>query len=182
MRTLKCSRCSRQQSTGRFCLDCGSAMVEEITLGVSFKPMQTSKSPDSLKTDIRKWLARIGANNTDITITRNGDAAVVEYSLLGKKYVLESHLQRTFTNNLASVEQLIHYRVLGMERGIETAEQAFAGYTALPPPAPPSGYDAMPVAELRHLMFLYHPDQGREPDTAKFNEVKQALNKKGGRA
>jgi hypothetical protein len=162
-------------------LDCGSPLREEVTLGVSFKPMDTFKSPDAVKSDIRKWLARIGVKNNDIVITKNIDAAHVEYVLLGKRYELQSHLQKSFTNNLAAIEQLIHYRVLGMERGIETVEQAFAAYVALPPPpVAGSGYDGLSVAELRKLLFLYHPDQGSEPDTNKFAAVKSALDRKGG--
>ena len=37
-------------------------------------------------------------------------------------------MQENITDNLAAVEQFLHYRVLGIERGIETLEQAFAGY------------------------------------------------------
>lgn len=181
MKTLVCSKCGRKQNTGKFCLDDGSPLVEKITFGVSFKPMESIRSPDDLKKDVRNWLGRIGVQQSDVQIVQDRDGSItIEYKLLGQKYSFKSTRQNNAKNNLAAVEQFIHHRVIGIERGIETAEQAFAGYAQLPAPEDikPSGYAGMSIAELKHLLFMYHPDSGKEPNTEKFNEVKNALDNK----
>lgn len=183
MKTLKCSKCGRSQANGKFCLDCGGSIVEIVTLGVQFRSMETARGVDALKRDVRNWLARLGVQQGDIVIERSGEEAKVEYKLLNLRYSFRSHRQKNFTNNLAAVEMFLHHRVIGVERGIETAEQAFAGYAALPSPEDmketATGYEGLSREELKNLLFLYHPDQGREPSTEKFAQVKKALDRKG---
>lgn len=157
MRVLKCTKCKRPQSSGKFCLDCGAPLGVEVTAGIKFKPINTGRSSDQLKKDIRNWLTRIGVQNQDIQIAVGNTGAEVTYLLLGKRYVFKSFLQTKSTDNLAAVEQFLHYRVIGIERGIETAEQAFAAYTALPAPKTLQDYS---YSELRELLKKHHPDTG----------------------
>lgn len=158
MKILKCVNCEKQQKEGKFCLDCGHALKEVITSEVKFKPIDSNKNPDKLKKDIRTWLNRIGVQNTEIQIDANMQRATVHYKLLGKSYEFTSTLQNNLRNNLAAVEQFLHYRVLGIERGIETTEQAFAGYAQI-------GYyednlRLMSDEELRKELKIQHPDTG----------------------
>lgn len=181
MKTLICSKCSRRQSNGKFCLDCGGAIIEKVSLGASFNPIDSSRSPEQLKKSVRSSLGRIGVQQTDINILQNLDTSVtIEYTLLGKKYSFKSERQNSPKNNLAAVEQFILSRVLGIERGIESAEQAFSAYVALPAPedVKPSGYDALSKDELKALLFIYHPDTGKEKSTEKFTAVREALARK----
>lgn len=183
MKTLVCSKCGRKQNGGKFCLDDGSPLIEKITFGISFKAMESTRSPDDLKKDVRNWLGRIGVQQSDVQIVQDRDGSTtIEYKLLGQKYSFKSTRQNNSKNNLAAVEQFIHHRVIGIERGIETAEQAFAGYAQLPAPEDikPTGYDTMSSAELKHLLFMYHPDTGKEPSADKFNQVKASLDRKSG--
>ena len=184
MRTLQCSKCGRTQAVGKFCLDCGGNIIEKVTIGVEFQPIKKcARSAEGLKSDMRKWLARIGVENKDIQIINDRDAAEVNYTLLGQQYTLKSHRQKNFQFNLAAVEQLLHFRVLGIERGIETREQAFAAYVALPGPEDidpkDRGYAGLSKEELKNLLFLYHPDTGKYPSSEKFNKVKTALDSLG---
>ena len=123
MKQLICQKCGRKQQNGKFCLDCGNPLTEVITSGVKFRVMDSGKQSDQIKKDIRNWLMRIGVQQPDIRID-TGDGARVEYVLANKKYLFCSTMQKDPRNNLAAVEQFLHYRVLGIERGIETAEQA----------------------------------------------------------
>lgn len=41
MRTLSCSKCGRNQASGKFCLDCGGPIIEKVTSGIDFKPITT---------------------------------------------------------------------------------------------------------------------------------------------
>lgn len=185
MKTLVCSKCGRTQAKGRFCLDCGGAIIEKVTIGVKFNQIRTKRGSETLKKDIRNWLARLGVDNKDIQIetdVRSGHA-VVNYKLLGQHYSVKSIRQPTATDNLAAIELLVHNRVIGIERGVESHDQAFAGYAALPAPEDikpaPTGYDAMSELELKKLLAMYHPDTGgTTKDTQKFMAVKAALDRK----
>jgi len=132
MKILICSGCGRKQGSGKFCLDCGSKIEEQVISGVSFKKINTGRSSDKLKKDVRNWLARLGVKQSEIQISRNDKEASIEYVLNVMSYLFTSSLQDNYTNNLAAIEQFLHYRVLSIERGIETIEQAFKGYEALP--------------------------------------------------
>lgn len=176
MRTLTCIPCNRTQQSGKFCLDCGKALTEKVTLGVSFKPIECNKDAETVKSELRKWLARIGVQQGDIQISRQGEAATVEYTLLKQRFTLKSWRQKNLTHNLAAIEQFLHYRVLGIERGIEDIEQAFAGYAALPAP---KTYAEMTDDELRDLLKRYHPDTGRgQANTEEFMKVKAELDRR----
>lgn len=160
MKHLVCSNenCNTIQKTGKFCLDCGHPLNEVFTKDIQFKPIKTKRNSEALKRDVRNWLSRIGCAQTDIKMRRDGDTAEVEYVLDGNEYQFSSHLQANYTNNLAAVEQFLHARVLGIERGIETVEQAFKGYEALPDPN--THIRTLSDSELRQEIKLYHPDVG----------------------
>jgi hypothetical protein len=175
MRTLSCPKCGRVQPSGKFCLDCGGQLVEKVTLGVKFNTMETARPADTIKKDIRKWLTRIGVQNGDIIIeTIDGISARVRYALVRKKYEFTSFRQRRFVDNLAAVEMFLHHRVLGIERGIETTEQAFAGYTALPAP---KTLETMSDTELRELLKKHHPDTG-DGNVEEMMKVKVEIDKR----
>jgi len=187
MKVMKCESCGRTQSQGSFCLDCGNKLVTIVTSNVTFKPMKTSRSSDALKRDVRNWLNRIGVQNSDIVITHDGNSADLTYILDGKEYAFKSVMQTIYTNNLAAVEQFLHSRVLGIERGIETAEQAFKGYEALPAPDhKKSPWEVLgfeePVSLLRAVVKFkdrikeVHPDVNDSPMAAvQFDELHKAI-------
>ena len=68
MKILKCTKCGRSQKEGKFCLDCGGSLVEVITSEVKFKPIETTRTAEQLKRDVRNWLMRIGVQPPDIKI------------------------------------------------------------------------------------------------------------------
>ena len=161
MKLLKCIPCNRQQKDGKFCLDCGQPLQEVVTTDIEFKKIRTKRNTDAIKKDIRTWLTRIGCQQSEIVITSTGGAygaATVEYILSGKSYTFTSTQQCDYRNNLAAVEQFLHYRVLGIERGIESTEQAFAGYEALPDPT--THLQSMSDEQLRREIKQLHPDTG----------------------
>ena len=188
MKILRCDPCNRNQQTGKFCLDCGRPLKEIVTTAVKFKPIDTNRTADTLKRDVRKWLERIGVQQPDIKIASEGGAARIEYILKNNTYTFMSHMQDTITKNLAAVEQFLHYRVLSIERGIETIEKAFAGYEALPDYTTQAQdpYQALGFREpvdihiarkkFRALVKRYHPDTNPNKDThEEFNRIKAAM-------
>lgn len=166
-----CSSCNRSQSKGSFCLDCGQTLEERKVEKKSFRPINTRRSSDTLKADIRKWLERVGCAQTDIQITANGmyGEAEVMYLLDGTTYAFKSFNQSKVKDNLAAVEQFLHARVLGIERGIESVEQAFAGYAALE--SPDVWVRKLSDADLRGLLKLHHPDTG-DGNLDKFDQLR----------
>jgi hypothetical protein len=174
MKTLECGNCKRVQATGKFCVECGSTLIEKVTIGVKFKPMRTDQSPENIRKSIRSLLYRIGVKDKDITIREENHIASVDYELLGTKYNFRSFRQINSKLNLSAIEQLIRGRVLGIERGIETAQQAFSGYTALPAP---KTYDDMTEAELKALLKKHHPDTG-DGNLTELGKIKSALDRK----
>jgi len=154
MEILKCNNCGRTQKEGKFCLDCGRKLERVITSEVQFKRIKSKRTADTLKRDIRNWLGRIGVQNSGIII----GPGEVEYVLGKNTYHFKSILQDSITNNLAAVEQFLHYRVLSIERGIETTEQAFKGYEALPDPT--DRLREMTDSQLKSEIKRLHPDTG----------------------
>jgi len=189
MKILKCIKCNKSQKEGKYCLDCGNALKEVVTSEVKFKAIETSRTADQLKRDVRNWLMRIGVQQPDIKINLAEGNARIEYTINKMVYNFSSFLQKNASNNLAAVEQFLHYRVLGIERGIETTEQAFAGYEALPDysdgkiedPYIVFGFkEKVPVEEVRkkykQLAKKYHPDVNPDKQTHnEFNLIKKAL-------
>lgn len=177
MKTLSCPKCNRVQSSGKFCLDDGSQLIEKVTLGIKFMPIRNvARTVDQLKRDVRNWLSRIGVKNEDIKITTNerDGTASIEYLLLGKRYNFESHRQRNVTYNMAAIEQFLHFRVLSIEHGIETAEQAFGSYAAIEGTVP---YEFQTESQLRDALKRFHPDTGNG-NTVEFMKVKAELDRR----
>lgn len=191
MKILKCPKCGEKQKTGRFCLNDGTELQEIITSEVKFMPIETKRTYDQLRRDVRKWLARLGVQNSDIQIRASEREAEVQYIIGKNKYKFTSNLQKSMSSNLAAVEQFLHGRVLGIERGIETTEDAFAGYEQLPDysnSANINPYQALGFAEkvdieearkkFRELVKKYHPDLNKNKDThVEFQRIKTAMNK-----
>lgn len=177
MKTLVCPKCNRTQAAGKFCLDDGSPLTERVTLGVNFVPIKLVKrTADQLKRDVRNWLARIGVQQQEIKIAtseREGSASI-EYVLLGRRYNFTSYRQRSVTYNLAAIEQFLHFRVLSIEHGIETAEQAFASYAAL---EGPRTLESMTLSELREKLKQHHPDTG-DGNREEFSRAKAELDRR----
>jgi hypothetical protein len=158
MKLLKCVPCAKTQKDGKFCLDCGKQLTEVVTPQLKkFQPIKPKRQAEQLKRDIRAWLHRIGVQNPDIQIDTS-DGAGVTYRLNGKTYRFKSVMQPSPTANLTAVEMFLHNRVLGIERGIETTEEAFKAYEALPDPA--AHLRSMSDDELRAELKRHHPDTG----------------------
>ena len=131
--------------------------------------VKTSRSHHELRKDIKKWLMRVGVNGSDIEVLTGvkGEGAKVSYVYNGKKFELTSFNQQDITNNLAALEILIHSRVLGIERDIETVEQAFSRFM-LPENTDPYSIlglargASMDVVEAvyKKLALTHHPDMG----------------------
>jgi hypothetical protein len=117
--------------------------------------LQTGKGDEFILDDLESVLK---AGHGEDALCGGGDIAEVEYTLNRVRYHFKSILQDNATNNLAAVEQFLHFRVLGIERGIETAEDAFAGYQALPDPN--ERLKQMSDADLRKELKKIHPDTG----------------------
>ena len=186
VKVLKCPKCNRIQNAGDYCLDCGSKLEEIITSDIKFNPIKSSRTADQLKRDIRRWLERLGVQQPDIKIRTANERAEVEYVLNKNIYSFSSTMQESLTNNLAAVEQFLHYRVLGIERGIETTEQAFAGYMALPDPSTAKDpYEVLGFkgrvsleeakAKFKQLAKLHHPDKEGNKET--FQKLAEAIRK-----
>ncbi len=189
MKILQCPKCKRNQKEGKFCLDCGGPLTEVITSEVKFKPIHTVRTADQLKRDCRNWLTRLGVQQSDIKINLSDGTAQVEYIIKHIIYQFSSTLQKNASCNLAAVEQFLHYRVLGIERGIETTEQAFAGYEALPDysngkienPYIVFGFqEKVPFEQVKskfkELAKRYHPDVNPDKNThSEFNLIKKAM-------
>jgi len=189
LKYLFCNKCNKRQASGKFCLDCGMPLKEAISNEVKFKPIETNRTADQLKRDVRSWLNRIGVQNPDIQIRSNAQEAEVEYILNNNIYTFKSHLQKNITNNLAAVEQFLHYRVLGIERGIETVEQAFSGYEALPDHTDENNFDPYQalgfkepvdqetaVKKYKELARRFHPDVNNSPEaSAQFQRINKAI-------
>ena len=184
MSRLICPECSRTQNQGKYCLDCGTKLNEVPKRDVSFKPIKSSKTSDGIKKHVRQWLERIGVNQPDIKISSLGERAKIEYIYKEILYSFESYQQDSLKNNLAAIEQFLHYRVLGIERGIETVEKAFAGYAALPDYSN-DAYgilgakkgDSMHVitAKYKKLSKQLHPDLNKSPQAKEsFQKIQEA--------
>lgn len=140
---------------------------------------ENKKSVWKVKEHIYKWLIRIGVHEGDINITSsqdNKERAIVGYTFKGENYTLSTEKKRIYRDNLHNVELLIHSRVLGIERGIETLEQAFAGYKTLPDYSN-KGYfgdcqDKEEASKLfKQLSKDLHPDTGG--DIEQFKRMKE---------
>lgn len=186
---MKCVSCSRVQSEGKFCLDCGSQVKEIEKSKIKFKKIETYRNSDQLKKDIRTWLTRIGVLQSDIKIDATFERATVEYIYNKQVYSYSSNLQDSMQNNLASVEQFLHGRVLGIERGIESIEKAFAGYEALPSPESMKAINnpylvfgfkekvSMELVRSKYKEFAkkYHPDLNKGIANDEWNRIQEAL-------
>jgi len=191
MKKLLCPDCKKTRNYGKFCLDCGTPLTEVITSDTKFKRMKTNRSSSTLKIDVRNWLGRIGVQQGDIKIAADGEEAKITYALKGQTYSFTSNLQDSEADNLAAVEQFIHHRVIGIERGIETEEQAFAGYTQLPDLSnleAQDPYQALGFKEpvdketakkkYKELARKFHPDVNNSPEAARqFQSLKRAIDK-----
>ena len=189
MKILICSKCGKKQSTGKFCLDDGSLLKEIIDSKIKFMPIITKRTSEQLKRDIRNWLARIGIQQTDIKISSQGVSAFVEYKYSGKVYIFSSNMQNNITNNLAGIEIFLHGRIIGIERGIETTEQAFSGYESLPDfTSDENPYVVLGVnreqsldiirSRFKELAKKFHPDVNNSVGAdLQFQRIKKALDK-----
>lgn len=129
MKEIYCPKCTKTFTQGSFCPHDGTKLLTRVTAKVEFRPIKTERNAEIIKRDAKQWLQRIGVS--EIVFSSMNNAVSVSYVLQGKTYKFTSHMQDSITNNLAAVEQFLHHRVLGIERGIETSEQAFAGYVQL---------------------------------------------------
>lgn len=189
MKYLFCDKCNKRQSTGKFCLDCGKTLKEVVSTEVKFRPIESSRTSEQLKRDVRVWLNRIGVQNTDIQIRSGTNEVEIEYVLNRSRYSFKSYLQNKLTDNLAAVEQFLHYRVLGIERGIETLEKAFAGYEALPDYSDGKNFEPYLAlgfkekvdfetakAKFRELAKRFHPDVNNSSEANnQFASIKKAI-------
>lgn len=188
MITLRCDKCQKTFNSGKFCNTCGTVLKETYNQQVKFSPISTGRNSEKIKRDIKKWLARLGI--VDVRINTADDSAEIQYSYKQMKYSFRSSNQDNISNNLAAVEQFLHSRVLGIERGIETIESAFAGYEALPDYSDEKNnfnpYFALGFSEkvgietatkkFKELAKRYHPDLNPNKDTWKeFERVKRAI-------
>lgn len=151
------------------------------------------------KDRIVRWLSRLSVHESEITFTSMQEVKVekksrhyykeyetheqagVKYSYKGKDYLLTCKKECKYGENLKFLEILIHSRVIGIERGIETLEQAFAGYTALTFSSTPRAI--LGVAEtatkeqcedaFRRWAKTSHPDVGGSPE--QFARVNKAI-------
>ncbi len=189
MKKLICHECKKTMNFGKFCLDCGSLLKEIITQDTKFKKIKTKRSVTTLKSNVRTWLNRIGVQQPDIQISSDHMESVINYVLKGRKYSFKSELQETEADNLAAVELFLHNRILGIERGIETAEQAFSGYRALPNYSDEKNFNPYEVLgfnskvsfekankKYKQIAKAVHPDVNKSPEASyQFKRIKKAV-------
>jgi hypothetical protein len=148
-----------------------------------------------VKDEIVKWLTRVKVHESDITFITAKPVEVqktpwkkatysqagVKYIYKGREYILSCKVDENYSENLNYINILIHSRVIGIERGIEDIEQAFAGYVAITHIKTPRGvlgcHDAATKEEcklaFKRLAKSYHPDAGG--DSEMFSRINQAM-------
>jgi len=96
----------------------------------NFTAMQ--KSLPSARNEAVTLLARIGVHESDVLLDRNtGTARLWFHQNNGKEVEIRCSSQRTSSGNLAAVIIWLKSRVINVERGIETLDNAFSGYLRL---------------------------------------------------
>lgn len=189
MKKLVCPKCHKTMNYGKFCLDCGTPLNEVITPDTKFKKIKTARSTTTLKSNVRNWLSRIGVQQPDIQINSDHLEASINYILKGRSYSFKSNMQESEADNLAAVELFLHNRVIGVERGIETAEQAFAGYVALPDHTNDKNFNPYETLgftrevsfeeankKYKTLAKLHHPDVNDSPEAERtFRSINKAI-------
>jgi hypothetical protein len=101
--------------------------------------LNISRGLDEVRSDLVKWLVRLGVLRQDIIINsgetstngRQSSFAEVSYAFKGRRYSYRLDKYVSIKENLGAIEMLVHGRVLGVERGVESFESAFAGWKLL---------------------------------------------------
>jgi hypothetical protein len=93
MKEMQCGTCAKKFNEGVFCPNCGTKLTKIITSTVQFKKIHCKRHPEKLKSDIRRWLERIGV--TEVKIVTSTTRALVSYSVAGIEYHFESTRQQT---------------------------------------------------------------------------------------
>jgi len=143
------------------------------------------------KRNIVKWLDRIGIEKDYISIEYSSYGyeqpwAEVRWMVNGKEHSYRCTSQESATKCLAAVEQLVHYEVIFIERGIKTFTQVMNQFlignnTSGRSPhevlgIPPSMNDKQYIKwKYKRLAKEFHPDTGGDPE--KFKELKEAYDK-----
>lgn len=156
----------------------------------------TDKNAWRIKEEIEKWLTRVGVNSSDIQFpastsvdvkkknswkSTSHSQASVKYVFKNKEYVMSCKLNTEYTENLNHIQILVHSRIIGIERGIEDVEQAFAGYTALSYANTPRSILGLDEdadkesckAAFKRIAKVYHPDSGGS--TELFTRINKAI-------
>jgi hypothetical protein len=158
---------------------------------ININKTKASKNINVYKKDIFRWLERIGIKSDFIHIEHShygyeDSFAEIRWMVNSKEYHYRCDSQETATSCVAAIEQLVHYEVIFIERGIKTFGQVMNQFRlGFDPDAPhtKTPREIIGVEEqskdLGYIDFKYkqkakelHPDQGG--DTEQFKELNQA--------
>ena len=177
------------------------ATIEVNGRHVEIKINKTSagKNIGAYKRDILRWLERIGISKEHVSIEHShygyeDPFAEIRWVVNNKEYYYKCNTQDNATGCVAAIEQLVHYEVIFIERGIKTFGQVMNQFRiGFDPEAPhtrtPREIIGIPDSnnDLAYIKFKYkqkakelHPDQGGDPEQMQelneaFEQIKKEL-------
>lgn len=167
--------------------------VNGRTIEIQVNENNSIKNIHTLRKEIIKWLSRIGITEDYVNIEYNKYGyeepfASISWVVNGKEYYYECKTQKTATKCLASIEQLVHYEVIFIERGIKSFAQVMnqfkLGYDPSGPTMKtpreilniPAGVNDFEFVKFKYkeLAKKYHPDNKETGSENKFKELQEA--------
>ena len=155
---------------------------------IKVNKMSVSGQHGYYKRNIFNWLDRIGIEKEYINVDHSVYGyeqpwAEVRWIVNGKEYRYRCSSQDTGTKCLAAVEQLVHFEVLFIERGIKTFTQVMNQFLLENHTGGRSPHEVMglpiDMKDKEYIKWKYkrlakelHPDTGGDPE--KFKELKEA--------
>lgn len=158
---------------------------------IKINKTNAGKNINAYKRDIMRWLDRIGITEEYISIEHShygyeDPFAEIRWVVNNKEYYYKCSTQETATGCVAAIEQLVHYEVIFIERGIKTFGQVMNQFRiGYDPDSPrqktPREILGIPehINDREYIKFKYkqkakelHPDKGGDAD--KFKGLKQA--------
>lgn len=155
---------------------------------IKVNKMKASGHQGHYKSNILRWLGRIGIEKDYINIEYAAYGyeqpwAEVRWIVNGKEHRYRCSSQKSATRCLAAVEQLVHFEVLFIERGIKTFTQVMNQFLLENRTEGRSPHEVMglpfDMKDKQYIKWKYkkmakelHPDTGGDPE--KFKELKEA--------
>ncbi len=161
---------------------------------IKINKTSASKNIGAYKRDTLRWLERIGITKEFISIEHSHygyeeSFAEIRWMVNDKEYYYKCNTQDTATGCVAAIEQLVHYEVIFIERGIKTFGQVMNQFRiGYDPDAPhartPREIIGIPehINDIEYIKFKYkqkakelHPDKGGNAED--FKDLQEAYSK-----